>query len=175
MELVTIFSNPEVLKAPTEPFNFRVEGTQIEARDLAKEMVEIMNKNKGVGLAANQVGVSKQLFVMKGLTENLAVINPRIVDRSSDTTEMEEGCLSFPGIYADVVRPKTIKVRYSNLVGEVTTHTYTGLTARCFQHEYDHLQGKVFLSHLSDLKLRRLIEKANKKGFRYTLNMLKNV
>lgn len=158
---------------PCDPVDFSTEGTQIEMRDLAKEMVEIMNKNNGVGLAANQIGVNKQIFVLRGIEENLAIINPRIVSHDVESIELEEGCLSYPGLSPKVTRPKTIRVRYANLLGQVSTHNYGGMTARIFQHEFEHLQGKNFTSGYSDLRLRRLLDKARKNGYNYTLNMLR--
>lgn len=102
--------------------------------------------DKGIGLAANQIGVLKQVFIMR--TENSvwrAVINPEILTRSHELAVYIEGCLSFPGRKVRTRRPKEIAVRYCNRKGELVNMEFSGLEADCFQHEFDHLQGKTML------------------------------
>lgn len=124
--------------------------------------------NNGVGLAANQIGIPYRVIAVRGVPVIVA-FNPIIVDVSQQTQEMEEGCLTYPGFSCKVTRPVAIKVRYANPNGEVSTHKYTGMTARIFQHEIEHLEGKRFTDGLTRLELDIAIRKAAKQGHRYTI------
>lgn len=110
-------------------------------KQLAESMLELMRKEKGIGLAATQVGVAKRLFVMEidGVTR--ACFNPEIVNTSKELVDFDEGCLSFPGESCTIKRPQQIEVRYFNLQGQEVKEALLGLEARCFQHELDHLDG----------------------------------
>lgn len=110
---------------------------------LANQMLTLMRKNKGIGLAAPQIGLSKRLFVMDVNGTVRCCFNPEIVNSSNDTSDFEEGCLSFPGELCIIKRPSGVNVRYQNLQGTWIEETLTGLEARCFQHELDHLDGIV--------------------------------
>lgn len=129
-------------------------------RKLAADMLETMYAANGIGLAATQVNQGIRLVVMD-LSENRdeprIFINPEIVERSGSQT-CEEGCLSVPGVYAEVKRAETVKVRALGLDGESFELDAEGLLAVCIQHEIDHLDGKVFVDYLSPLK-RRMVEK----------------
>jgi peptide deformylase len=118
----------------------------------AQEMFELMYAARGVGLAANQVDLPWQLFVVnlsgeKGVGEELVFINP-VVSRPKGTEEAEEGCLSLPGVYANVMRPKQVHVSAFNLRGEEFNASVDGMLARVIQHETDHLQGVMFIDRL---------------------------
>ncbi|MDR3047554.1 MAG: peptide deformylase [Bacteroidales bacterium] len=126
------------------------------------DLFETMYHDNGVGLAAPQVGKSIRVFVIDTapFTETepdfqpvkLALINPVILEEYGDDSIFNEGCLSIPDVHADVTRKSTIKVRYCNENGETVEQIFDGLTARVFQHEYDHLEGKTFIDRLPQVK-----------------------
>jgi peptide deformylase len=132
---------------------------------LVRDMAETMYAAPGIGLAATQVDVHKQIVVMdlSETKDDLRVfINPEII-ASDGAVETEEGCLSVPGYYDDVTRAARVRVRALNERGEQFVLDAEGLLAVCIQHELDHLVGKVFVDHLSPLKRARLAAKARKK------------
>ena len=112
-----------------------------ELCSLLDEMVPFMRANRGVGLAAPQIGVSQRFFVMDAGDKVRKVINPEILSAGNSTAEMEEGCLSVPGIHKKVRRPKRIQVRYLNEAGETVEEELKDYPARVFQHELDHRNG----------------------------------
>ncbi len=113
--------------------------------ELIKKMREIMIKGKGVGLAANQIGLDKQIFVMGPGDDFFAFINPKITKYSKETEDMEEGCLSVPGKVGIVSRPVAVEIKGFNEKGEKIKMKFDGVFARICQHEYDHLQGILFI------------------------------
>ena len=119
-------------------------------------MVETMIVEGGVGLAAPQVGVSRQIAVVNPEPENektlIRMANPRIIATSDETETMEEGCLSIPGIRGDVIRSRAIEVLYQDEEGKEYKLEAEGLLARIIQHEIDHLNGVLFIDHLSTAK-----------------------
>lgn len=129
----------------TELDKFDFENPLIDPEELSIQLVESMRKYEGIGLSANQVGLPHRVFVMEG-EPAYACFNPRIVLEGTEKVTLEEGCLSFIGLNVKIKRPKVIKVRFQGPDGEVYTKTLTGLSARVFQHELDHLNGKVFYS-----------------------------
>ena len=134
--------------------------------EFARNMIDTMRANEGIGLAAPQVNVLQRMFVidLEQIDESLspkAYVNPRILSSSGSET-MEEGCLSIPNIRADVIRPATIEVEYQTLEGEKVKETLDGLTARVFQHELDHLNGVLFIDHISVLQRKLLAPKLKK-------------
>lgn len=135
-----------------------------EIRRLAADMAETMYAAPGIGLAATQVNVHKQLIVVD-ISEDrnslLVLVNPEIM-ASEGKKEHEEGCLSVPGIYEKVTRAERVTVRALNLEGTSLTFEAEGLLAICIQHEIDHLKGKVFVEYLSRLKLSRIRQKMKK-------------
>lgn len=135
-------------------------------RTLAANMAETMYEAPGIGLAATQVDEHRQLIVIdvsEARNELLVLINPEIL--SDEGLQMgEEGCLSVPGIYDKVERAEQVTVRYLDLEGQTQTMTVDGLLAVCIQHEMDHLQGKVFVDHLSQLKQTRIKSKLAKQA-----------
>ncbi len=131
-----------------------------EELNLVREMIETMLENKGVGLAANQVGVSKSVFVASPSMrrENvLALFNPKIVEKRGWIEDVE-GCLSLPGISAIVKRANTVVVEGLNINGEKQTIKATGLLARIIQHEVDHLNGKLFIHHIPFRQRKKLLK-----------------
>lgn len=118
---------------------------------LARDMHETMAAAPGIGLAAPQVGVLKRMFTFDSGDEGEsgAVVNPEITWSSAETVEMEEGCLSVPGQYFPLTRPKAVRMRAQDLTGTWTEREFDGLLARIFQHETDHLDGILFVDRLA--------------------------
>ena len=135
---------------------------------LSKKMIKIMQKAPGVGLAANQIGVLKQIITIhiqnkENNSEKLYVLfNPIITKTSKEKVIMEEGCLSLPKQFADIERPKSITLQYTNEQNEIVKVDKNGFEARILQHEIDHLSGKLFVDYLSSLKRNILIKKVQK-------------
>ena len=123
----------------------RVDKIDDKIRNIAANMVECMEKNNGIGLAAPQVGILKRIIVVTINEQPKVMVNPEIVFTSKETCVMNEGCLSFPEQFYDIERPEKVTVKYRNLSGHPILETYAGLTARCIYHEIDHLDGVVFL------------------------------
>ena len=116
---------------------------------ILEEMIETMYVEDGVGLAAPQVGLSLRMFVMDYGEGPIKVVNPQIVEKSEETEVDEEGCLSLPDIFEDVERARWLRVRFQNEKGEWVEAEYEGYPARVFQHEYDHLDGILFIDRIS--------------------------
>ncbi|WP_163469641.1 peptide deformylase [Fusobacterium sp. IOR10] len=129
-----------------------------ETKKLLDDMLETMYDTSGVGLAAPQIGVNKQLFVIDIGNGPRKVINPEIIEMSDDCNESDEGCLSVPGIYKKVKRANRIKVRYLNENKEIVEEEMEGFLAKAFQHENDHLNGVLFIERISPIS-RRMISK----------------
>lgn len=154
------FPDP-VLATKAEP----VTEFNTELRELAQNMAETMYAAPGVGLAANQVGVLKRLIVIDVSEENndlKVFVNPVILEKSDTFEEFEEGCLSLKGLYEYVKRPDRVKVKAQDLDGKEFELEATGILAVCLQHEMDHLDGIVFIDHLSRLKRDRACTKLRK-------------
>ncbi len=142
----------------------RIEKIDAETAELAAKMLEILKKEKGLGLAAPQIGVNKRIFVtsVEGDVERV-FINPSILETSQETYNAEEGCLSLPGVYGEVDRFKDIKVQAWNEKGRPFTLEASELMARLIQHEYDHLDGVLFFERMPEEKKEKLLEKYEKK------------
>ena len=121
-------------------------------KEIASNMLQTMYANDGVGLAAPQVGFSIRLFVMDAGDGPRIVVNPEILEMSEEKLEGEEGCLSIPDVFEYVERSKSVKVRYLDTLGNVHEETLEGYPARVFQHEYDHLEGILFIDRLNPVK-----------------------
>jgi peptide deformylase len=132
----------EVLNSEVQEFDF--EEPPIDPLELTYSLVHTMVTNKGLGLAANQLGLPYRVFAMQA-TPFIVCFNPRIVDMSVKQVLLDEGCLTFPNFYVKIKRPETIKVRYTEPNGEIQTRSFTGMSSRVFQHELDHLNGILFL------------------------------
>jgi len=133
----------------------KIEKVTAEIKQLASDMIETMRVANGLGLAAPQVGKSLQLFVIdwavidEDRDDGVAYINPEILDKAGNNVNKQEGCLSIPKVFADVIRPDKIKVRYTNVNGKQVEETLVGIAARVFQHEYDHLVGVLFIDRVT--------------------------
>lgn len=137
-----------------------------DIRRLARDMAETMYEAPGIGLAATQVNVHRQVIVIdvsEARDQLLVLVNPRIL-RADGMQEGEEGCLSVPGVYDAVTRAERVTVQFQDLDGASVTLDAEGLLAVCIQHEIDHLQGKVFVDYLSRLKQARIKAKLAKKA-----------
>ena len=136
--------------------------------ELSKNMTNIMKKAPGVGLAANQIGILKQIITVhiqdkeKEIEKIYTLFNPRIVNASKELIVMEEGCLSLPKQFANIERPQSVTVSYLNENNKVVEEKKEGLEARILQHEIDHLYGKLFVDYLSSLKRNIFIKKVKK-------------
>ena len=161
MALLPILEFPDPrLRTRAQP----VEQVDAALRKLIDDMFETMYAAPGIGLAATQVNVHKRLLVIdisEKRNERLALINPEIVSHSG-MEETEEGCLSVPGIYDKVTRAEKIRVRTLDRSGKQIEIEADGLLAVCIQHEMDHLEGKLFVDYLSDLKRTRIRKKLEK-------------
>lgn len=122
-----------------------------QAIDIAHLLVNAMDMEGGVGLSAPQIGVRARVCVVKG-TPNLVMFNPKILDQTTEEIELEEGCLSIPGILLKISRPRLVKVRFTTPSGKIKIDKFDGLTARVIQHEIDHLNGKLFIDYAKGLK-----------------------
>ena len=132
----------------------RISKVDNSIRTLAKEMLQSMYAAKGIGLAAPQIGINKELLVIDinfedSAAEPLILINPEISAYGTTLNSYEEGCLSIPGVYLNVVRPSTIKLKFRDEMGRPRKMKADGLLARCIQHEMDHLKGVLFVDRVT--------------------------
>ncbi len=156
----------EVLRTPAR----RISKVDDAVRDLARDMLVSMYAARGIGLAAPQIGVHQQLLVIDLELEDpssppLVLINPEITGVGGTICTYEEGCLSIPGVYLDVVRPSVVEVSYRDAMGRPKKLKADGLMARCIQHEMDHLNGVLFVDRVTDEA--KLQEGLNEKGFNH--------
>ncbi len=165
-----------IVKYPNKLLNTKLEPVKeinSEILELIEDMIATMYASKGIGLAANQVGVNARIAVVdiewesndKGEiinTNPLVLINPKITEQSEDKTAYNEGCLSLPGINEEISRPSNIVVEFTNKEGKTETISADGLLATCIQHEIDHLNGKMFIDYLSRLKKGFVLKKYKK-------------
>ena len=151
-----------------EDFDFK--NPQIDPVDLSQSLVSLMRKEMGYGLAANQVGLPLKMFVLDG-EPAYAVFNPRITYYGDEEILLEEGCLSYPGLALKIKRPRFIRVRFRDPYGDYVTKQFDGITARVFQHEFDHINGVDFTQKVSKLKRDMAIKKWKKKYGRTKLSL----
>ena len=146
----------------------RISKVDESIRKLAREMLQSMYAAKGIGLAAPQIGINKELLVVDinfedSAAEPLILINPEITAYGTTLNSYEEGCLSIPGVYLNVVRPSTIKLKYRDSMGRPLKMRADGLLARCIQHEMDHLNGVLFVDRVTSQE--DLSQELKKEGF----------
>jgi peptide deformylase len=162
------FPNP-ILRERMPEFDFS--NSAIDPKDLERTMLETMYAQDGIGLAANQVGIKARMFVM-GHKDNpeggMAFFNPMIVANTDTIEDLEEGCLSFPGVYVKIKRPKAIKARWQNSSGEWMESEFDGYNCKCFLHEYDHLEGVTYQDRVSPIKWALALKKLNKRKHNVT-------
>jgi peptide deformylase len=165
---IRVLGDP-VLRKPTKP----VTDVTDELRRLIADMFETMYAAEGIGLAAPQVGRSERLAVVDVEGKKFTLINPEIVSRTGTAEKAEEGCLSIPDIYGDVERPAEVTIRALDENGNQYEASGNELLGRCFQHEIDHLDGKLFIDYLSPLKRRAALAKWEKEKEGYPGNIRK--
>jgi len=157
------FPDP-ILRERMPEFDFG--DASLDPKQLEKDMIETMLSNDGIGLSANQVGVKARVFVM-GHRDNPTVaqafFNPVVVENTKTIADIEEGCLSFPGIYVNIKRPTAIRARWQNSQGEFEESEFDGYNCKCFLHELDHLEGIVFQDRVSTLKWALAVKKSQPK------------
>ncbi|MFO7882380.1 MAG: peptide deformylase [Kosmotogaceae bacterium] len=144
---IRILGDP-VLREKSEKVTKFDENLQI----FIKNLTEFMYKEDGVGLAAPQVGILKRIFVFDDGEGSKVIINPEIIETSAEKTEIEEGCLSIPDVYANVVRPKWVRMVYQDKAGESHEEIFDNYSGRIVQHESDHLNGILFTDKISSAK-----------------------
>ena len=148
----------------------------VDREQIKNDLIETMKNFSGIGLSANQVGIMERVFVMYGdfaKREAIACFNPKITYKSEEEDFMEEGCLSYPGLWLKLKRPNWIEVEYENENGEQIKNKFVGLEARVFQHEYDHMEGTNFTKKVSRLRLTRA-KKRQKKQLKKSLDFSKS-
>jgi peptide deformylase len=165
MPLLPIITLPDekTLREVSKP----VSSVDAHVRKLWDDMLETMYHAPGIGLAAIQIGVPQRLLVIDLSKEGeektpLFIANPEVIWESEGQSDYEEGCLSIPDYYEMVTRPAEVKVRYLDRQGEPQEMLASGLMATCLQHEIDHLNGVLFIDHISKLKRDRVIKKFQK-------------
>ena len=143
-----------------------------DRKELSDAMFEAMKKYGGIGLSANQVGLPFNMFVLgdhpqleNGL--KITCFNPMIIKRSDETVVMKEGCLTFPFLFLSITRPRKVTVKYEDENGDLKEGHLDGMISRIFQHEYDHMLGRVFTEYASKMKLDMAYKKAEKQMTRY--------
>ncbi len=139
----------------------------MDSRDLEEQMVNLMFQEDGIGLAAPQCGLEARVFTiftrnLKGVTEPFAVFNPKIIATSDEEIQDYEGCLSFPNLLLPVKRPEHVVAEFLDRDKNTCIIRFDGIDARCFLHEYDHLEGTCFINNVSKLKLDRALKRQRK-------------
>ncbi len=146
----------------------KIQSVGIKEKEIAKKMMQIMLKAPGVGLAANQIGILKQIVTILFVDQETKIetqytlFNPNIISYSKEKIIMEEGCLSLPEQFAEIERPQNIVVEYLDENNKQITKEVSGVESRILQHEIDHLSGKLFVDYLSSLKRNIMIKKVQK-------------
>ncbi len=158
MQIITL--GDDILRKRALPVS-DIDGAMVA---LAKDMIETMKIGRGVGLAGPQIGELQRIFVTQIEGDVARVfINPSIIETSPELAEYEEGCLSIPGMYADVTRPASVRVQAWNERGRPFTIDAEGFLARVILHEYDHLEGTLFIDRLSEAKRNKVLSLYEKK------------
>jgi len=154
----------EILKEKMPEFDFS--NPSEDPKELEKQMLETMYSHNGIGLSANQVGKRIRMFVMGNPEQpdkGFALFNPMVIAHTDEILNLDEGCLSFPGIYVKIKRPSKIKARWQNSSGEWEESEFSNYDCKCFLHELDHLEGITYKDRVSDIKW-ALAFKKSKKG-----------
>lgn len=159
MDLDVVTLGNEVLREKAKP----VETFDQALEDTVRQMFVIMREKKGVGLAAPQIGISRRFFVTEAVDDRPRVfVNPEIIETSQETVNGEEGCLSLPGVWANVTRPYSVKVQAQDTTGKIFHLNAEGWLARIILHENDHLNGLLFVDRLPQNIKNKVISKYEK-------------
>ena len=162
--------NDPILREYLPEFDFK--NPPVNPAEFASSLIETCKKYNGIGLSANQCGFRYRVFVMGAKNEFVAFFNPKIKMKSNEDAHMEEGCLSFPLLGLMITRPAEIMVEYQDFKGEIRNIQLSGISARCFQHELDHMNGILYTDRAKSMalqsglkkraKFKKMIEKMNK-------------
>ena len=152
--------NHPMLKVQIPEYKFDLPNPLMEM--LVKRLKMTMKLYGGIGLSANQCGVFERVFVIGTDHFQIACINPRIIGQAPSTIKAEEGCLSFPGLHVKLDRPDWVEVEFTNEMGELKQMRLDGITARCFQHELDHMNGIRMIDHIGPVALQMARKKQEK-------------
>ena len=152
--------NHPMLKVQIPEYKFDLPNPLMEM--LVKRLKMTMKLYGGIGLSANQCGVFERVFVIGTDHFQIACINPRIIGQAPSTIKSEEGCLSFPGLHVKLDRPDWVEVEFTNEMGELKQMRLEGITARCFQHELDHMNGIRMIDHIGPVALQMARKKQEK-------------
>ena len=147
-----VLENDQILKKRAVPFDF--DNPQEDPKKLKEELFEAMVKYDGLGLSACQIGVDLKVFVMRFNGDAIVCFNPRITHYSEETSYLSEGCLTFPGLYFPVTRSYGINCTYATEEGEMVSASFVEISAKVFQHEYDHMLGKLYLEYASNYMIK---------------------
>ena len=164
-----VLEDDPILRKRCRPFDF--DNPQEDPEKLTKELVEAMYKYEGLGLSACQIGVDLKVFTMIYDDTPIVCFNPRITEYSPQTTYMREGCLSFPGLWFPIQRAYGVNVTFAGVEGESLNATFVQLAAKVFQHEYDHMLGKLYIDKVNSYKLRNARKKQRKGAGRKKINI----
>ena len=145
----------------------RLEGCSedLDRKKIVEDLTTAMEHHQGIGLSANQIGVSERVFVMYSNIKTrdvMACFNPKILTESKETTVMTEGCLTYPGLWLDITRPEGIEVEFEDVNGDIQQKALFGLECRIFQHEFDHMEGTNYTKIVSRMKLDRALKRQQK-------------
>ncbi|CAB5220983.1 Def N-formylmethionyl-tRNA deformylase [uncultured Caudovirales phage] len=157
--MIATYPDPS-LTTPTNEFDFI--NPPEDPAEIATTLMQVINNMSLISISANQLRLPYRAFVLRGAENNIVCFNPKIVYSSEESELLDEACPSFPGVTVKVKRSKEIRVRFQTPTGVTSTHTFSGLTARAFQHELDHLDGVLFYNRAN----RYHREKALKNGRR---------
>ena len=152
--------NHSVLHEVLPEFDFS--NPPVNPNEFASTLVETCKKHKGYGLSANQCGFKHRVFVMGAGDEYVAFFNPKVISLSDEMALMDEGCLSYPLLSLKISRPKEIMVEYQDFNGELRNTKLVGISARCFLHELDHMNGIVYTSRVKPLAFQMAMKKRDK-------------
>ena len=166
LELVP--ENDPVLHEVMPDFDFQ--NPPINPEELSSSLVETCKTNQGIGLSANQCGLRYRVFVMGAGDEYVAFFNPKVLSSSEDTVHMEEGCLSFPLLGLRITRPAHVEVEYQDYTGTTKYARFSGISARCFLHELDHMNGILYTDRVKPLAY----ESGKKKRQKLLNNIMKH-
>ena len=147
-----VLEDDPILQKRAVPFDF--DNPQEDSKKLKEELFEAMVKYDGLGLSACQIGVDLKVFVMRFNGDAIVCFNPRITHYSEETSYISEGCLTFPGLYFPVTRSYGINCTYATEEGKMVSASFVEISAKVFQHEYDHMLGKLFLEYASNYMIK---------------------
>ena len=154
-----VLEDDPILSKRGQLFDFN--NPQEDPIKLTEELFAAMVKYEGMGLSACQIGVNLKVFVMRFNGDAICCFNPRINDYSPETSYIREGCLTFPGLFFAVERAHRINVSFASFEGEIVNGSFEDIPAKVFQHEYDHMLGKLYLEYASDYMIRNARKKQN--------------